>query len=141
MKNFQHLFKIIPQTILYKMQNTFQGPGLNMLEHGLSVHQWYQWSLNNQNIFSDKSIDILKKIIIPNIQDDRIATYHIFHDIGKPYCLRLENGKNHFDDHAKISCEIFSQYCHDDMILDCIAFDMLFHTSSCEEIQQWCLEQ
>jgi hypothetical protein len=95
------------------MRSCYQTKGMNILEHGQSVHSFYEdlcehlfndaplkhewklpeWLINNVNYISHKLLpfDIMKE-------------YQIFHDCGKPFCLTIdEDGKRHFVNHANAS--------------------------------------
>ncbi len=128
---------LIPQFIIDDMQKTLQFSHMNILQHGQDVHQWYLNIKKNINLFSEKSQKILTMIQHPNVDIDLIEQYHVFHDIGKPYCLKHIDGKSSFPEHAQCSHQIFSQYCDHPLINDCILFDMLLHQSTCEEIKIW----
>ncbi len=43
----------------------------------------------------------------------------LFHDLGKPYTFTLdENNVGHFKEHYKVSCDIFTNFCHQYQIDD-----------------------
>lgn len=79
------------------------------------------------------------KLIGLQYSDDIIKEYTIYHDIGKPDSLVIdEQGKKHYPDHANISANLYAAHnkdnpnCH--TISDLIRNDMLFHTDTSYEI-------
>lgn len=75
--------------------------------------------------------------IYNNLYDFKtIKHYCIFHDIGKPDCLVIDdNGKRHFPEHAKHSYELWNQlFPARKEIGELIAHDMDFHTLTAEQI-------
>ncbi|RDJ35068.1 MAG: hypothetical protein DWQ19_09540 [Crenarchaeota archaeon] len=88
--------------------------------------------------------------LIENIHENHVISNYIrLHDIGKPHCRTVdENGKVHFPNHAEVSKNIFLE--SDDVyntqeqlksdgrkIANLIGWDMILHTASAEEIQNY----
>lgn len=79
------------------------------------------------------------KLINLQYSDDIIREYAIYHDIGKPDSLVIdENGKKHYPDHANISANLYEKYNNHnencDIISSLIRNDMLFHVNNGYEI-------
>ncbi len=92
----------------------------------MRIPQWFR-------DYKDRILDSL-----PDLQT--IETYTTFHDIGKAFCLEIdENGKRHYPNHAEISYQKWIELADDDipnknLIGDLIRYDMLFHTEDAETI-------
>lgn len=117
------------------MSNCEQTQGMSVLEHGVSVHDYF---LDLYNHF--KKGDSLKKDwrlpewlsdewIWENIElTERIRLYHIYHDCGKPYCIHIDSdGKKHFPDHANKSYHIWLDLLGDLETAELMRDDMLIH--------------
>lgn len=127
------------------MNNTFQFQNQTILQHGLSVHNYYKRiikALDTKDYstfkFPQELIDNwprLKKLLYHN---DIMKHYHIFHDCGKPFCQIIdEQGKKHFPNHARISYEKYCEIYRDDQIAELILNDMSFHSGTPEELIQF----
>ncbi len=95
---------------------------LNKQYDGFQLPQW--WADYQDEIYA-------------NLYDFKtIKHYCIFHDIGKPDCLVIdENGKRHFPDHAARSYELWNElFPERKEIAELIAHDMDFHALSAEQI-------
>ena len=123
------------------MANTEQTKSLSVLDHGLSVNEFFidlynnllkgdelkkEWKLPEW-IFDELIINTIK-----NIDLEMVSQYQIYHDCGKPYCLVFdEDGKRHFPDHANVSCkkykEVFGESEYHQEISNLIRDDMLIH--------------
>ena len=137
------------QDLLQKMIKVNQFTNLNILEHGLSVRQQYTniiKDLNSSNFdeydFPDKLIDNWSWIKDNLLSDKIMSPYQIYHDCGKPFCLQIdEQGKQHFPNHAEVSHKVFTKYFKDIKHKEKIAFliknDMIFHSGSAEEINNF----
>lgn len=117
------------------MKNCPQTKTANVLEHGISVHDYfcdlyyhlkdntelkYQWRLPSW-------VEPHKSTLLEGLLDfDTLKTYQIYHDCGKPYCRYVDDeGKQHFPDHASVSKEVFSKLGH-----------LLGHNVQVEQISQ-----
>lgn len=128
------------------MQSCEQTVGQSILQHGLSVAEYYrdiyfhlqygtplqkEWRIPDW-LFQHKDL-ILKKLLPLDI----IQAYQIFHDCGKPYCLvEDENGK-HFPDHARVSSSIWKLANGDDEIGKLIEMDMDIHLLKAKDIDEF----
>lgn len=89
---------------------------------GFQLPQW--WTDYEEEIYN-------------NLYDFKtIKHYCIFHDIGKPDCLEIDdNGKRHFPNHAARSYELWNElFPERKEIGELIAHDMDFHTLSADQI-------
>jgi hypothetical protein len=93
------------------MEACEQTSGMNMLQHGQMVHDFYL-DLRDQIKNGSEARHPWKLPAwagcsalwnaLPS--EETLAIYMIFHDCGKPYCRTVdEEGKAHFPDHAKMS--------------------------------------
>lgn len=129
----------------------------NVFQHGLSVLDHFnQLTSLNSTLESDWRIPSWywqhRKFIIKNIHDKEIAEHYLlYHDCGKPYCLIQDELGNHFPNHAEISKQTFIQIRdlllaphQKNMTADLIGWDMVLHTASAQEIDDylkiWTLE-
>lgn len=130
------------------MHSTYQFEGIDMLEHGLMVHNSYKQLLS---AMKNEELDFLEKwlgnafinkdfsaMLLENQYSiENMENYHIYHDCGKPYCRVIEDGKQHFPNHAIKSAEIYNQYFDNQAIADLILNDMAFHTLKSEQLIMW----
>lgn len=139
------------QQIMEDMSNCQQTEGQSVLQHGLSVLDFYNKILEGPNSKNWGDEIVLPEIIIDNFdliksyQHKDASVYIIFHDCGKPYCIEVdENGKKHFPNHAEISYLVFRNIypCEDgvfNVMSNFIKEDMLLHSGTAEEIasKEW----
>jgi hypothetical protein len=115
-----------------------QFPGLNVYEHGLSVHEWF--NKLQQSVWSEDNplkvpmwYKTLWKFFVNPEDWETIKLYQTFHDCGKPFCRVVdENGKQHFPNHAEVSYQTWMQYAEteqDRWVGDLIRMDMDVHTA------------
>lgn len=93
------------------MQACEQTPGMNVLQHGASVWEYfedlhahlkdgtplkYEWRLPEW---------IHDSWLLDNVMPIKIVReYLVYHDCGKPFCRTVdEDGRQHFPDHARVS--------------------------------------
>lgn len=124
------------------MQQHFQTDNESIYAHGLAVWN-YTEKLISGNI-SDMRIprwyhDYKERILKTLPSSDAIRNYCIFHDLGKAFCLEIdENGKRHFPNHEIISEEKWLELSEDipdkALIAKLIRYDMLFHKEKPEDI-------
>lgn len=127
------------------MKDCEQTKGLSIFAHGLSVNNYfqdlrnhilnkenlkYEWRLPdwiyNENLWSE----------LENIND--INQYQIFHDCGKPFCLKIDDeGKRHFPDHAKKSSEIWFNLTGNVIQSELIAHDMDIHLLKMDQFNEF----
>jgi len=108
----------------------------SVYEHGLSVQfhtkqliSILKSKINNgyrlPNWFFQYSDQILEELF----SDEVISDYTLYHDIGKPYCLTLdEQGRRHFPNHAEVSAETWLKIGGATDIARLIKMDMMIHT-------------
>lgn len=121
------------------MDSVNQFDGMTIKQHGEDV-----WKIIKKLIigeFNELKIPdwFIKnhKNIINNIHDiNVIKTYALFHDCGKPYCIKIdEKGKRHFPNHVEESVKIFENYFPDkNLEKKLISLDMVFHTMKYDDI-------
>lgn len=125
---------------MQRMCDCPQFEGMNVYEHGLSVHSWFS-ELYDHLI---KSRPLTRPWRLPSwIYDPRLVSallpfdifrdYQIWHDIGKPECRVVdEDGKQHFPDHAETSYRVWMNHCEPTkenlLVGELIRKDMLAHT-------------
>lgn len=129
------------------MKNTYQYKNhlmiVDMIKHGQMVNEEYCKLL--KLLKHNHSNHILAHLTPENIQwllgnqYDSILMrhYHMYHDCGKPFCLKAIDGKNHYPNHAKVSKEIHEQYFDMPVASQLIEFDMNFHNLKSEALDNW----
>lgn len=114
------------------MKSCEQMPGMSVLEHGESVDRFFKDLIGERKLewrlpdwFADEESQAWW---IGQLVDlECMSTYHIYHDISKPFCKVIdENGKQHFPDHAAKSKEIASEFFNE-TICELIGRDMDMH--------------
>ena len=130
------------------MKSCEQTKGMSVYEHGISVRNYlfdlinhlrnktplkYEWCLPNW--ISDNSDFLLQEL-----PDDKILElYTLYHDIGKPFCLELDdNGKRHFPNHANKSYEIFKQVFKNQIAAELVKHDMDIHLLKADGVDNFC---
>lgn len=128
------------------MAKTYQDKNAKqtILMHGISV--WFKFKKLYQHLQGEDSFyeyplptwiydykDNLLPILEQNLQE--IKTYLIYHDCGKPFCISEDEQGQHFQNHAQISKEIFSQHFNNPMIADLIGNDMLCHITKAKDYE------
>jgi hypothetical protein len=131
------------------MLSCYQFENMNVLEHGISVHEWFcdiydhlmqgkplsrQWRLPQwiyDPLIKEKLLDF-----------DILRLYQIYHDCGKPLCRTVDqDGRQHFPDHARFSKQRW-QECTDDspearQIAELIGADMDIHLLKSEGMAEF----
>ena len=118
------------------MQSCEQAPGMNILDHGITVHEEYLKLMEERDL-PDHLLGLWDHLhLMPNYETMRL--YHWYHDCGKPLCLTIdENGKRHFPNHAETSYRLFLKHCrHCYKAAELIRLDMGFHTLRGEELDK-----
>jgi hypothetical protein len=133
--------KLTLEKVILDMLSTQQTDTQNVLEHGLSVNKYFndligkqelEWKLPNW--FIDNKEFILNNLHSP----ENIKEYQILHDIGKPYCIEIdEAGKRHFPNHANVSYETYKKISDNKIVADLISKDMVFHTIKSDEVEDF----
>lgn len=133
------------EDVLYDMSVTLQTENQSILEHGLSVNKYYKDLIKlletNESVFEWKIPTWLSSDLLSMVYDDKtMYLYHKFHDIGKPYCLIIDDDdKRHFPDHANKSHEIFSKYFNNPVVAELIRNDMRIHLMKPSEVEDFVL--
>lgn len=128
------------------MQACEQTSGLNVLQHGESVREFYldlkrhilegtplthPWRLPawaGEKALWDLTLD-----------DQALAEYQVFHDCGKPFCRTVDDeGRQHFPNHAAISEQIWLQAGGNPLSARLMGMDMDIHLLSGEGTQEFC---
>lgn len=131
------------------MLTCFQFKDMNILDHGLSVQEWfaelYDHLVHGQPLTRDWRLPewISHPALKEKLLDfDILSTYQIYHDCGKPLCRTVdEDGKQHFPNHAEVSkqrwlqCSDGSETAH--QIARLIAMDMDIHLLKSDGIEEF----
>jgi peptidyl-tRNA hydrolase len=127
------------EQLLQDMSATYQFESQNVLEHGRSVWKYCAQVIrclqeqDCQNLPIPAVFFENANLLLANLYDSTvIRDYCVWHDCGKPYCKTVdENGKQHFPNHAQVSCETFLKYFpnhpHKETIARLIQNDMDIH--------------
>lgn len=124
---------------LEAMKATKQAKDQTMIQHGLSVWNYYLKLINgNTEGFRLPQwwIDHQEEILNNLHPYKTIKHYTIWHDLGKPFCRTIDaDGKQHFPNHAEKSKEIWNElFSNRKTESRLIASDMDFHTLKFDEI-------
>ncbi len=127
------------------MRSCSQSQGLTVQDHGEMVADYYldlighlqdgkalkyEWRLPDW-ILDPKLIDGLPT-------RDVMLDYHLFHDVGKPFCRTVdEDGRQHFPDHAAVSERVWRDAGGDEEIAQLIGMDMDMHLLKAEGIEEF----
>ena len=130
------------------MHSCEQAKGMSVLEHGFSVKNYLFDLLNHlrynkplkYNWCIPDWLYTNKEFILSSLADDyTLKIYTIFHDIGKPYCLTIDDdGKRHFPNHAEVSYQIFTKVFDDSIAAELIRHDMDIHLLKSDGVEQFC---
>jgi hypothetical protein len=118
------------QEIREAMQSCYQFEGVNMIQHGEMVHDWYNDLMTDQKYewdFGkvDTEVQALKQLAR---SPEQMRCYQIYHDCGKPFCRTVdENGKQHFPNHAQVSHDVWLSAGGSKDVAWMILHDMDFH--------------
>lgn len=136
--------------VVTDMTNCEQTKGQSVLEHGQAVHQCLQVLL--RGLRSDSPGESLRDFRLPRglydkrglllervFDDYTLEKYTIFHDCGKPYCLRTdEEGKRHFLNHAEVSYKTWMRKCGgDEQVGRLIRMDMDIHCLKAKDVPEF----
>jgi len=119
------------------MKSCNQNIHQNIYEHGESVQSHLKQIIQ----FIKEDGYLLKDWILPNwlheykehiksklLNQDDLLLYALFHDCGKPHCKTIDaEGKQHFQNHAKVSAETWRLYDDNEQIARLIEMDMDIH--------------
>jgi len=129
------------------MKECEQTKGMSVYEHGVSV-QNYLFDLLNHMRTGEKLkyewkipewIYQNKDLILSSLPDDEtLSLYTKYHDIGKPYCLSIDDeGKRHFPNHAQKSFEVFSKLFDNQVAAHLILHDMDIHLLKSKDVEEF----
>jgi hypothetical protein len=120
------------------MEACEQAPGLNMVQHGQSVHAHYKQLIESLADGGEcKELRQLyakfgKSLPPPSV----LERYHVYHDCGKHLCLTIDCGKKHFPNHAEWSARQYSHlFPEDGFTTALIRHDMDFHILRGDDIK------
>jgi len=129
------------------MKECEQTQGMSVLEHGESVrdhlfdlidhlrdgiplkYEWKlpEWLMGNKELFLSS---------LPN--DETLRLYTTYHDIGKPFCLEIDNdGRRHFAHHAEVSYEYFNRIFDNPNAAQLILHDMDIHLLKADGVEEF----
>jgi len=141
-------FKYDRTSIIEKMKNTIQFKDISVFKHGELVNceflkiynylisnnlkylpnKYHDWLINNRQFILNE----LNKFKLTDILE-----YQLMHDCGKPYCIKIENGKSHFPNHANVSANIYSKISNNNLIINCIKDDMYIHLIKANDVDDF----
>jgi hypothetical protein len=113
-----------------------------MYEHGLMVNREYVNLLSSleEGLISEVfPPDLIRLYATNNIIDYRtMLLYQVVHDCGKPLCRNVDSdGRVHYPDHARISCEQVKKIFKEDLDLQFLVLhDMDFHTLKPNQLKE-----
>ncbi|MBY0552646.1 MAG: hypothetical protein K2W95_35515 [Candidatus Obscuribacterales bacterium] len=131
------------------MRECFQFQQLTVLDHGLSVHEWFKDLYAHltqgtplQRIW--RLPDWINDPLIPQklLDFELLQTYQVYHDCGKPLCRTVDaDERQHFPNHAEASRKRWLE-CSDGspvalQIADLIAMDMDAHLLKADGIAEF----
>lgn len=146
---------MIPKNLTYKqllidMKNCEQTAGMSVAKHGDLVREYYldlyyhlahedcdvlqyEWKLPKW-VYENKSL-----LVNESCHDYTMQEYLLMHDCGKPYCRTVdENGKQHFEDHANVSYEVYKKlFPEKKTICELIKMDMDIHYLKDEGVKEF----
>ena len=140
------------KNVINKMITTPQNNKQNVLEHGLSVMKYsneiiktLEYGVEYNSFLNLKIPDSIienRYLILNNLlSNDILNEYQLYHDIGKPYCIKYdEEGKVHFPNHEEYSSRIyleFSNHSEKMLISKLIYHDMDFHLLKPSEVDNY----
>jgi hypothetical protein len=123
-----------------------QTKDLSVLDHGIMVHEYFLDLLSYLNdgpvkytwrmpVWIDDNKEFLLKNLLPL---EVLKQYHIFHDIGKPYCLTIDDeGRRHFYNHAEVSYQVWKSTGGCEEIGLLIRSDMDIHLLKSEDVESF----
>lgn len=103
--------------LLDAMRGCEQTSGLTILQHGEMVRDYYRDLIDHLRYGSTPRYEwklpewIHNPLLLEGLpSDETMAEYHVFHDVGKPFCRTVdEEGRQHFPDHATVSARIWRE--------------------------------
>lgn len=126
------------------MKTCFQFETMNVLQHGQNV--WKQFYELYSHLKCGESLElewrvpdwVYKLDLDKLLPIDKIEEYLTYHDCGKPFCRTVDSeGKQHFPNHANVSCQTYLRYSDDFQVARLIRMDMDIHTLASEDIESF----
>lgn len=133
--------KLTKEKVIADMANTPQTDTQSVLEHGIAVSKKFSNLISNNvedwklpTWFTDN-----REFLFENLHTKEILEeYHILHDIGKPYCITIDDdGRRHFPNHAEVSYDTYRQISDNEIVSDLIKKDMILHTIKSAEVEEF----
>lgn len=129
------------------MQKCLQTENQSVYEHGLSVKN-YTFQIiqilktednNSNNLKLPDWIFQYQKEILQSLYPEKIIEeYTTFHDLGKPYCLIIDEfGKRHFPNHSEVSYQTWLAIGGNKSVANLIRMDMKIHQIKAIEIDEF----
>lgn len=115
------------------MMNCLQTKGVSVLDHGISVDEFYRDLKNHiekgESLQYDwKLPDWIYEDVVWDNQSDKVHDYLVYHDCGKPYCRIVDSeGKVHFPNHSEVSARVWYASVNDQEVASLIGGDMDIH--------------
>ena len=138
-----HVTNPVCASLLERMRETEQMPGLSVLDHGLMVADRFRdlaghvrrgEPLRHPWRLPDWVSDPRLWARLPS--DEILDRYQVYHDAGKPFCLVVgEDGRRHFPDHARVSKEIWLSLGECPEVGELIGMDMDVHLLKDEGVE------
>jgi len=111
-----------------------QTKGLSVLEHGWQVRDYFNDLIAHLEhgtvlIYEWRLPEWASPAILIYLSDlERLNTYQLYHDCGKPFCIEFdEQGRQHFPDHAAVSAKVAREHGFSESICTLIEKDMQIH--------------
>jgi hypothetical protein len=122
-----------------------QTPGLNVLAHGQSVHDYYldlrKHCLNGTPLEYEWKLPEWigsPALWAATVDDQTTSLYQVYHDCGKPFCKEVDQeGRNHFPDHARVSADVWRGIGGDEQVAKLISLDMAIHLLKAEDLDEF----
>ena len=132
------------------MSSCMQTENQSVLQHGISVKNYTLKIINilksgtipNNYKIPDWMILYRNQIINNLLPINIIEEYTTYHDIGKPYCLIIdENGRKHFPNHSDVSKNKWLEISENLQVAKLIGMDMIIHTMKATDIDDFIKNQ
>jgi hypothetical protein len=151
------------------MEECEQTSGQNMLQHGMSVWDWYHMIGEILSLGSDvpKVKSLIEQLKLPDwffeyeeelawnrLSNSHIYNYTKYHDCGKPYCREVdEQGRVHYPNHAEVSFRVWNHLNnlepllkgrdekYHNQVADLIRRDMEIHTIKASDVETFCQDR
>jgi hypothetical protein len=124
------------------MQLCEQTPGLSVLAHGQSVHDYYldlrDHCVNGTPLRHEWKLPdwISTPALWAGTLDESIVSlYQVYHDCGKPFCKEVDQeGRSHFPEHASVSADVWRSIGGDEQVASLIGLDMAIHLLKADDL-------